>query len=501
MVKRWRSITWTGKRCSERRGAIARILRRPSGPRSLGALASRNETIAENRRLYCLSPRSVTGGQKRHQLRPFDWMHIGNARVSRPTQPPVIDGGLKTALRENGRRFFFGEDTDREIPNAAQTSVPAGRLFTVLFSLFAAVILGVPLTWACPFCTAVRPSWSQQREAADLVAIGTLSGSGPTAGGARVLRLIRGELAPVPDSVNLLEPVPLEYPGRLALLLGRRDEPVATPIAWTAWHVGEACLPYAVQSPDLRLPTAERLSWFAKYLEHPEPLLAEDAYLEFGHAPYDAVAAVADRLPFDRLRQWLVAEEIPAERKGLYGLLLGLAPDEPTRAANADLLRQQIVAPQCDFRSGFDGVLGGYLVAAGPPALELLTARFLDNLAAAEGDVRHCLTALRFYHEFGREIPPNQIASAAARLLARPSMAATVVVDLARWQHWPALEPVTRLYVAEGYPQPATRRAVVGYLLSAPAELAQAKLDDLRRRDPQGVADGEEAFERARLAR
>lgn len=381
---------------------------------------------------------------------------------------------------------------------------PAARLLSIAAAAAAALGGWIAPTLACPFCTAVRPSWAQQREAADVFALATLPGAGAVANQARVLRVVRGHATGQPTTVPLAEPVAVEFPGRLALLMGRRQEGLASGAdhwTWTALHVSEACLDYVARAPDLRTPTPERLAWFAKYLEHAEPLLAEDAYLEFASAAYDAVAAVADRLPYDQLRQWLVDPQVPAERKGLYGLLLGLAPDKELRAAHAAFLQEQIVTPACDFRSGFDGVLGGYLVCAGRAGLGLIAERFLNDPTAAEGDVRHALTALRFYQEFGREIPPPEVASAAALLLKRASTAAPVIVDLARWEHWSALDRVAALYDAADYPQPATRRAVVGYLLSAPPELAQSALDVLRRRDPQGVADAEEAFDRPVLAK
>lgn len=359
---------------------------------------------------------------------------------------------------------------------------------------------------ACPFCTALRPSWSQQRESADAFAIGTLDLAQEPAERARVVQAVRGEGPAAGSEVELAEPVASEYPGGLTLLFGRRGADGDAPAneaswTWQAVAVSEACLPYAVAAPSLRTPTPERLAWFVRYLEHPESQLAEDAYLEFGHAPYDAVSEVAAQLPWPNIRAWLVDPEVPAERKGLYGLLLGLAPDEPVRRENAALLRQQILAPACDFRSGFDGVLGGYLAADGQGALDLIAERYLRRHDAAEGDVRHALTALRFYHEFGREIPRERIAQAAALLLERPSLAPAVTVDLARWQAWSALPRVVACYDAPGYPQPAMRTAVVGFLLAAPTEAAAAALESLRRRDAAGVADAEERLERLGTAR
>ena len=57
-----------------------------------------------------------------------------------------------------------------------------------------------------------------------------------------------------------------------------------------------------------RVAPAERLAYFAKFLQHADPIVAEDAYLEFGHARFDEVATVADRLSMDQLRAWIVSE-------------------------------------------------------------------------------------------------------------------------------------------------------------------------------------------------
>ena len=106
-----------------------------------------------------------------------------------------------------------------------------------------------------------------------------------------------------------------------------------------------------------------RLPYFARYLEHAEPLIAEDAYLEFGHAPYDEVRAVAKHLPMAEIRRWVVDPNIPQFRKGFYGLALGLATNKADREANTAVLRKIIDSPESDFRQGFDGAIGGYLIA------------------------------------------------------------------------------------------------------------------------------------------
>lgn len=379
---------------------------------------------------------------------------------------------------------------------------------------------------ACPFCTALRPTLASQRETADVVLLAEvletreraarlgvhhvlrgkerIAGSEPLwveidtdlARGGLVLALGRSDRLPAADEDAAVrkpaaDAVEIEAPQRGPSVEATSASDAAAALTWTLIRVNETSYAYAVRAPSLREPAAERLRWFARYLEHADPLIAEDAYFEFGHAPYDVVAQVADALPMERLRAWLVDERVPQERKGFYGLALGLAPTAEDRAANLALLREVIAAPADDFRSGFDGVLGGYLVGAGEAALELIEARFLADPAAAEGDTRHALSALRFYYEYGDQIPRARLCAAVRHLIVRPAFAAMAVTDLARWQDWEPLAEVVALYDGESLPQPATNRAVIGYLLSCPLPQAAVELEALRRRAPEAVAEAE----------
>ena len=238
------------------------------------------------------------------------------------------------------------------------------------------------------------------------------------------------------------------------------------------------------------MPAAERLRYFASFLEHVDAIVAEDAYLEFGHAPFDVVAQSADVLPAERLRAWLVDAKVPPSRKGFYGLAIGLSTDAATRRANADFLRALILAPADDFRAGFDGMLGGYLLLAAEPGLELVESRYLADPARRDGDVRHAMTALRFYHEYGHEISNDRLSSALARLLERREFAAAAITDLARWKAWDTSGRVAQLY-SDPAVDAATRHAVVGYLLACPTADAATELARLRKLDPRGVAEAE----------
>jgi hypothetical protein len=158
------------------------------------------------------------------------------------------------------------------------------------------------------------------------------------------------------------------------------------------------------------------------------------------------------------------------------------------------------LASENDFRAGFDGVLGGYLLLAGLPGLELIESRYFIKSDSADGDVRHALTALRFYAEYGREISTRRLAQAVAHLLSRPEFAAEATTDLARWQAWSVLDEVVALF-EKPQSDERTRRAVVGYLLACNQADARAALARLRTADPAGIATAEEILSRTTGAR
>jgi hypothetical protein len=377
-------------------------------------------------------------------------------------------------------------------------------MFRGWLGLWLLVLIAAPETLAaCPFCTALRPTLAQQRESAQIVALaeplaGDQSKQAGDAARFRLHQVFKGKERVAGAAQLSVETEQKLAPGSLALLFGEGDEksPPAE-LEWSLFAVNETVLAYFARAPSLRTPTPERLRYFVKYLEHADPLVAEDALFEFGHAPYDALVQMADALPADRLREWLANPNIPGQRKGFYGLALALSGSGAQREENRDFLQRLVVEPADDFRAGFDGILGGYLVVAGEKGLALIEERILANPKSADGDVRHATSALRFYHEFGRDIPAARLCQAMRHLLARPEFAAAAIVDLARWQDWEALPQIAALYEVKA--PSATRRAVVGYLLASPQPAARAELARLRQLDPAGVPELERALSRAGL--
>ncbi len=362
-----------------------------------------------------------------------------------------------------------------------------------------AVALTARSSAACPFCTALKPTLCQLREQAAVVALAEVAGQADVGkpSGLRLHRVLVGaDRLKGKDSLEITLAMAAR-PGSLLLVFGSGGETAALgDLAWNVVGVNETSYAYLARAPSLKTPTAERLRYFAPFLEHREPLVAEDAYLEFGHAPFDQVSRVAELLPSARLRAWLIDPQVTPERKGFYGLALGLGAAPGERTANVEFLRQLVLAPEDDFRAGFDGILGGFLLLAGTEGLALLDERYLANPRAADGDVRHAMTALRFYREYGREIALDPVRQAMRHVLERAEFADSAIADLARWKDWGALAQIAGLYTRSGYNRPAIRRAIVGYLLACPDAAAVKALARLRQVDAEGIAEAEQFLSR-----
>lgn len=344
---------------------------------------------------------------------------------------------------------------------------------------------------ACPFCESVQPTFAERRADAQALLIGEVVDAAPAesptngkpAGKSPPRTFTVRQTIDGKDLVGQLDTVACEAPdakpGGLALLLGTRAD-AAAPWRWEAILVEEAALGYFLRAPSVKLPAAERLPYFAKYLEHRERQVADDAFWEFGRAPFDAVAAIEASLPYEKLRRAIVDVDVPGNRKGFYGLALGMAKDPTEAAANRRVLAELVGAPATDFRAGFDGVLAGYLLTEGVAGLDALDVRFLANPKAAEGDVRHAQAALRFYLQYGRAIPVERLLKSVALLLDRPATAPIALSDLTRRQAWSYTAKVVGLFTASPGDDPALDRAVVGYLLVCPQPEARAALRKLK---------------------
>lgn len=347
----------------------------------------------------------------------------------------------------------------------------------------ASSVLAAQFAAACPFCTAVGPSFAERRAECDALLVGESAGEG---------RFLVHQVWKGADTFGVGECVDAGSKevvtiGNTALLIGNHDDEWT----WDATPVDESSLAYFARLPMLAKPLADRLRYCAKFCENDDAQVADDAYREFARAPLDAVAGVADAFDYARVRAWLVDPALPDERKGLYGLLLGMAVDPATRAENVALLKRLIAEPKSEFRAGFDGMLGGLLWAEGAAGLDLIDKQLLANREAAEGDVRHAQTALRFYQQYGRDIPAERMKGSLALLLDRPSTASGALQDFTRRRDWDFVDRAEKLFLASTGADTTLDRAIVGYLTVSPSPEAAMALKRLREASSRRVDEAQ----------
>jgi hypothetical protein len=233
----------------------------------------------------------------------------------------------------------------------------------------------------------------------------------------------------------------------------------------------------------------ESLLYFFRYLDHAEEVLANDAFLEFARASDQEVAAVAHKLPADKLRQLLQNPKTPASRLGLYAFLLGVSGQD----RDAELLHGMIVRPTERTSGALDGLLCGYISLRPAAGWDLLVAVLKDQ----QRPFTQRLTAsraLRFYHGWKPDESRKQVLCGLSVMVQDADLADLAIGDLRKWKMWDLTDTVLGLYGTKSHDSPITLRAIALYALSCPLPEAGRFVQQLRRQDASLVAELEESL-------
>ena len=236
-------------------------------------------------------------------------------------------------------------------------------------------------------------------------------------------------------------------------------------ISWdTSTPVSLEAIRYIKCAPAQSIPQVQRLPYYLKFLENPDPLLSIDAWAEFANATYDDVKAVQDQMPRAKLREWIADPMMTPERLGLYGMMLGLCGN----VDDAAFLKMQIgtVPPTGKdnaefFRYGTDGLMGGYLLLTGEDGVAFLEQTRLKPDVPTDS-VHAVVQALQFVwtYESGL-IPQPRLQSSMRRLLSNNDLRILTITNLARWKDWDSWPELERLFRNECADDRATQKAIV----------------------------------------
>ncbi len=357
---------------------------------------------------------------------------------------------------------------------------------------------------ACPFCGTPVMTLAQSVAEADVTALCKFSSaktpSDSVAGlGSTTLEVVELLQSPGGDEYQAGSKIELDFfregkPGDLLLMNGT----VTVGMLWGApIDFSPAALAYLKGAPGPEEDAAERLKYYVKFLEHPDPTVSDDAFGEFAMAPYDRVVAIREHLNREQLLNWVFSDQTSRTRVGLYGMMLGLCgnPDDEAR------LQALILEQGSEFRLGIDGVMGGYLLLTGERGLDVLEKA---KLTAQEppipfNEIYSALSAVRFAWEYGAgNISRERILQTLRICLQHENLADLVVGDLSRWEAWEMTDELIRLYDELDPADRRTRRAIAGFCLmcsqsepvdktdvSPPVKSARLFLIGLAEKDPK----------------
>jgi hypothetical protein len=399
----------------------------------------------------------------------------------------------------------------------------ASACVAILFAAAASV-------WACPFCNVESKTLSEETSGADAVVLAkllkeappTADSNDPNSGMAtfQIAEVLKGQ-----EALGAVKEISVVFFGDsdrdktyLVTGLGKDKIDWTTPLPLTP-----AAIEHVRKLPTVAPAGAERLEYFQEYLEHPDPLLAQDAYDEFGRAPYSDLHDLKPKMKHDRLVKWVADPEVSPSRRRLYLTMLGVCGTK----ADVPLLEEMIVsdfdamkpalvglvgtgmsmggpvglpvwieAVQQDERRkklGLDALVACYLILRGPEGLGLVENRFLKNPHAEYTHVYSTIMALRFHGDENTGVLPRERLLGSMRLLLKnPDFADQVILDLSRWEDWSVLDQMVEMFKTsdeKGY----VRQPVVSYLTVASEQKgevgtrATAALAELEKLDPETV--------------
>jgi hypothetical protein len=233
---------------------------------------------------------------------------------------------------------------------------------------------------------------------------------------------------------------------------------------------------------------SKRFAYLGRFLDHPDPEVAGDAFREFAQAGDVDIAVAARQLDPAKLRKLLTDPQTPPDRLTLFAYLLGGCGS----AGDADLLARLIRASDDRFARAIGGLLAGYTQLRPDEGWRTLHGILSDpqqpfarRLAA--------LSTVRFFYRSQPMSRPRAL-QVVGILVPQGDLCDLAVEDLRQWREWGLTTDVLAQYGKKSHAAPMVRRAIARYALSCPRPEAKQFVDQLRRMDWQLVKDVEDAM-------
>lgn len=227
-----------------------------------------------------------------------------------------------------------------------------------------------------------------------------------------------------------------------------------------------------------------RLGTAFAHLESTDPVVANEAFLEFARASDTELSRARSILKRGPIRKWMADPNTPESRIGVYGLMLGLC-GEP---ADADYLLKLIQEGSGNDRvtSNLGGLFGGAILLSPSTAWKRLDD-LLNDPKRNFSDKLNIISTLRYFQATRPMEFRERIVASMKLIIANHDLADLAIDDLRRWQWWDLTPFILEQFDNPTHAAPSIRRGIVRYALQSPEAAAQRFIATLRVNDPELV--------------
>ena len=348
---------------------------------------------------------------------------------------------------------------------------------------------------ACPFCTAVSQTFSEEIDTMEIAVFARLvhaadptvfdpeTGEMPTSQFV-VTEVIKGDKWVKPEQTIDVHFFGTPEEDKQYFMTATENPAVSwgSPVA-----ISDRVVAYIKEA--LTLPKGyERLTYFLPYLEDDEEILRRDAYDEFAKTPYEGVIALKDSMDREELKRWIQDPDVSVAHRRLYLTMLGVCGQPEDAEFLADIMQADDEDDENrQAKMGLNAMIACYLSLKGESGLPLVTNLYLGNEEARYEDTYAAIMALRFHGNESDKIAREKLLDGMRAVLQRPDLADLVIPDLARWEDWSVIDQLKQLFINADEESNWLRVPVINYLRACPLPEAETAIAELEKVDPEAI--------------